>query len=209
VRDPRAVVCSNINAFRRGEFNDWNIYAATKYWVRCLQVHNRQVVRHDDRYRLVRYEDFVAEPKTTLKTICSFLGLTFVEEMLNAHRVASDYIRPGKSGTIPALHALTEKPLDAGRTDAWKKILSPAQSKLIEQIAAQEMPVLGYQPLRKEYSPPKMRASRLSPLWAIREGRRIAIKQIKVPYWALRRVVDLGRNAFKEAGTPPGSISRY
>ena len=201
VRDPRAVVCSNIKAFRHGQFNDWNVYAAAKYWVRCLNVHAGQVASQAERYTMIQYEDFVTQPKPTLASICSFLGITFADEMLSAHRVASDYVRPGRSGKMPALHALTEKPLDAERTDAWKKILDPAQSKLVEQIASDQMEPLGYQPLRKEYTPPKMRVSRLSPLWAFREGRRIAMKQIRVPYWALRRAVDLGKSAFKEAGT--------
>jgi sulfotransferase family protein len=201
VRDPRAVVSSTIKAFRSGQFNDWNIYRVARYWVRCVKVHARQVATPADRYMLIRYEDFVTRPQTTLNTVCSFLGIKFAEEMLNAHRVALDYVRPDRSGNMPALHAMTQKPLDSGRTDAWKNVLSSTQSKFIEQIAGQQMTALGYQPTRKEYSPPKMRALRLSTRWALSESSRIALSQIRAPYWALRRVVDSGRNALKELGT--------
>ena len=204
VRDPRAVVCSTIRAFRRGEFNDWNVYSAAKYWARCIQVHTRQESSQVKLYTLVRYEDLVTRPEITLKSICSFLGLTFVEEMLNAHRVASDYIRPGRSGKMPDLHALTEKPLDATRTDAWKGTLSAAQARLIEQVAGKQMMALGYLPERKEYNPPKLiRVSRFSPRWTFLESRRITTNQIRTPYWALRRVLDLGRNALKTPGIAP------
>lgn len=126
------------------------------------------------------------------------LGVRFAEEMLTAHRVALDYVRPDRSGNMPALHAMTQKPLDSGRTDASKNVLSSTQSRLIEQIAGQQMTALGYQPTRKEYSPPKMRVLRLSTRWALSESSRIALSQIRAPYWALRRVVDSGRNALKE-----------
>jgi hypothetical protein len=201
VRDPRAVVCSTIKAFRGGQFDDWNIYGTARYWVRCVKVHARQLSMPTDRYTLIRYEDFVTQPRTTLNAVCSFLGIKFAEEMLTAHRVALDYIRPDRSGKMPGLHVMTQKPLDPGRADAWKKILSPAQSKLIEQITGEQMTALGYQPARREYSPPKMRVLRLSTRWALSESSRIALSRIRAPYWALRRVVDSGRNALKELGT--------
>ena len=190
VRDPRAVVCSTIKAFKRGQFSDWNIYSTARYWVRCVKVHAQQVSTKADGYMLVRYEDFVTRPKQTLTEISSFLSLKFVDEMLNAHRVAADYIRPDKSGNIPALHTLTQHRLDSGRTDAWKKILSPSQCKLIERTAGKQMATLGYAPARQEYSPPQMRVSFFLPRWAIGEGRRIVMKKIPEPYWALRRVID-------------------
>jgi hypothetical protein len=198
------VVCSTIKAFRGGEFNDWNVYSAAKYWARCIQVHTRQVSSQARLYTVVRYEDFVTRPEITLKSICSFLGLTFGEEMLNAHRVAPDYIRPGRSGKMPELHALTEKPLDATRTDAWKSKLSASQSRLIEQVAGKQMMAVGYAPERKEYSPPKLiRVTRFSPRWTFSESRRITANQIRTPYWALRRILDVGRNAFKAPGIAP------
>ena len=190
VRDPRAVVCSTIKAFNRGQFSDWNIYSSARYWVRCLRAHARQVSTKADGYMLVHYEDFVTRPKETLTLISAFLGLKFVDEMLNAHRVAADYIRPDKSGNIPALHSLTQHRLDSGRTDAWKQILSPSQYKLIERTAGKQMATLGYLPARQEYSPPQMRVSFFLPRWAVGEGRRIVMKKIREPYRALRRVID-------------------
>lgn len=189
IRDPRAVVSSSIKAFNGGQFTDWNAYAAARYWLRCFRVHAQQVSSRADGYMLVRYEDFVTRPKETLSAISSFLGMKFEEDMLNFHRVASDYVRPGRSGAIPAMHALTKKPLDPGRTDAWKQSLSPAQTKLIEQVAGNEMTTLGYEPVRRPYEPPVMRAY-LSTRWAVSESYRILLKQAQAPNWAMRRAID-------------------
>lgn len=190
VRDPRAVVCSTIKAFKSGQFSDWNIYSSARYWLRCFKVHARQASTNPDGYMLVRYEDFVTRPRETLTVISSFLGLAFVEEMLNAHRVAADYIRPDRSGNFPALHSLTQHRLDSNRTDAWKQILSSSQCRIIEQTAGKQMATLGYRPARKEYSPPQMRISFFLPRWAIGEGRRIVLNKIQEPYWAARRIID-------------------
>jgi hypothetical protein len=207
VRDPRAVVCSTIKAFQRGQFTDWNVYSAANHWLRCVRVHERQQSTQDNRYMLVRYEDFVTRPEETLTVISSFLGIKFVKEMLKAHRVASNYVRPGRSGEMPALHALTQKPLDPRRMDAWKAILSPVQSKLIEQIAGKEMAALGYEPARKAYSSPRLQVSYLLTRRAVGESRRIVMNQVKVAYWALRRAIDSRTSASKESdsasnGTP-------
>ena len=199
VRDPRAVVCSTIKAFNRGQFSDWNVYSAANYWVRCFKVHVREQATPSDRYKLVRYEDFVTRPEASLSEICSFLGIRFVEEMLKAHRVASDYVRPGKSGEMPALHALTEKPLDPSRTDAWKEVLSPSQTKLIEQVAGKQMATLGYKPARKAYAPPRLRAS-YGLMRAVWETGRILMNQVRAPYWAVQRAIDSRTKASKVPG---------
>ncbi len=205
VRDPRAVVCSAIKAFSGGRFSDWNIYGAANYWVRCVEVHARQEQSPSARYMLVRYEDFVTEPERTLSGISSFLGIRYVKEMLTAHRVASDYIRPGRSGKMPALHALTQKPLDPGRTDAWKEILTAPQTKLVEKVAAKQMTALGYQPARKAYAPPQLRVSYYVVRSAVEEGGRAVVKQAKVPYWALRRAIDSRSASEASEATPTGA----
>ncbi|HEY3973598.1 MAG TPA: sulfotransferase [Candidatus Sulfotelmatobacter sp.] len=200
VRDPRAVVCSTIKAFNRGQFTDWNVYSAAHHWLRCLEVHARQESRKEsensDRYMLVRYEDFVTQPEESLNGICSFLGITFVRAMLKAHQVASDYVRPRRCGGKPDLHVLTRKPLDSGRTDAWRGILSPAQSKLIEQVAGRQMAGLGYEPAHEGESHAPLRVSYFSMRSAVWVSGEVLMNQIKIPYWAVRRVID-SRNASK------------
>jgi hypothetical protein len=192
IRDPRAVVSSAIKAFGDGKFNDWNVYRAARYWVRCARIHSEQQLgKTPDLYTLVRYEDFVDQPEKTLRGISTFLGIGFLPDMLQAHRVASKYVQKANSGDMPAHHALTQKPFDASRADGWKKVLSPEHTKLVEQIAGKPMAALGYEPVRsREYQPPRMRAVYFSTRWIAAEGRRIADKQARAPYWALQRMLE-------------------
>jgi hypothetical protein len=126
--------------------------------------------------------------------------------MLRAHRVASDYIRPGGSGEMPALHALTQKPLDPGRTDAWKGILSPAHSKLVEQIAGKRMVTLGYEPAHQSYSPAQLRTLYFLPRLAVWQSSRVVMNHVKLPYWALRRAVDSRNGGKASEGAPNGGV---
>jgi hypothetical protein len=122
IRDPRAVVSSAIKAFGDGKFNDWNVYRAARYWVRCARIHSQQQSGNtSDLYTLVRYEDFVNQPEETVRSISSFLGIKFVPEMLEAHRVASKYVQKASSGNMPAHHVLTQKPLDTSRAAHGRK----------------------------------------------------------------------------------------
>lgn len=191
VRDPRAVVCSSIKAFSGGRFTDWNIYSATKYWLRCFKIHTLQRAEHTrGRYMLVHYEDLVTHPETTLRKISSFLGIDFEAEMLNFHRTASKYVPKDHSGNMPSAHALTQAPLDASRADAWKGILSREQTRLIEQIAGSEMRTLGYEPLSsRQDSASRMRPFYFSGLWIASESYRMACKQAKPGYWAIQRAI--------------------
>jgi hypothetical protein len=190
IRDPRAVVSSAVKAFGGGLFSDWSVYRAAKYWVRCFRVHQQQSGQASERYTLVRYEDFVTYPERTLRSLSTFLGLDFVSDMLEAHRVASKYVQKENSGNMPTHHLLTQKPLDASRADAWKRVLSPEHTKLIERIAGKPMATLGYEESSsREYVPPRMRTVYFSTRWIAAEGRRIADKQARTPYWALRRIL--------------------
>jgi Sulfotransferase family len=211
IRDPRAVVSSAIKAFGGGQFSDWNVYRIARYWVRCFRIHcQHQSEQAHGLYTLVRYEDFVTRSETTLRGISSFLGMDFVRDMLEGHRVASSYVQKEGSGDMPAHHALTQKPLDTGRADAWKKALSPEHTKLIEQIAGKQMQTLGYEPAsRKEYHPPRLRAVYFSTRWIAAEGRRIADKQARTPYWAVQRMVESGEepHSAPQKVSPPIPVS--
>jgi hypothetical protein len=111
--------------------------------------------------------------------------------MLEAHRVASKYVQKENSGNMPAHHVLTQRPLDTSRAGAWKKVLSSEHTKMIEQVAGKQMATLGYELSRsREYQPPRMRAVYFSTRWIAAEGRRIADKQARTPYWALQRMME-------------------
>ena len=42
-------VCSTIQAFTDGEFTDWRIYVAARYWSRAVRVHEMEMKKHRPR----------------------------------------------------------------------------------------------------------------------------------------------------------------
>lgn len=193
VRDPRAVACSSIKAFSGGQFSDWNVYCAARYWLRCFKIHGQQQLKEVGlgRYLLVRFEDFVTRPEETLRGISSFLGLDFAPEMLKAHQTAAKYVPMDSSGNMPALHALTQKPLDASRADAWRQILTREHAKLVERVAGRQMRTLGYECASSgEDHASQVNIAYFSARWAASESRRIANMTARPLYWAAQRVME-------------------
>jgi hypothetical protein len=192
VRDPRAVACSSIKAFSGGQFTDWNVYGSTRYWLRCFKIHLQQQPEASlGRYLLVRFEDFVTRPEATLQSISTFLGIDFAPEMLKAHQTAAKYVPMDSSGNMPALHALTQKPLDASRADAWRRILTPEHAKLVERLAGRQMRTLGYEcDSSRKHSSSQVNSVYFSARWIASESRRIANKQARPFYWAAQRVIE-------------------
>jgi hypothetical protein len=130
IRDPRAVY-SSIN-----RYSHTRIKYATVYW--NLHSHwTRQNATDPNRYLIVKYEDFVQEPRPGLEKILSHLGLwdpQVADEMLTSHP--------------PRPESLAK----------WRKWLSQDQVRVVESYCFDEMQHWGYQPELAD------RAKRMGPL---------------------------------------------
>jgi hypothetical protein len=195
IRDPRGTVCSTIQAFTDGAFTDWRIYVAARYWSRAVRVHQLEMKEPSPSYLLVRHEQFVTSPESTLKDVCAFLGLEYVPDLLKFHKTAAQFMRKTSSGELPTRHALTLKPMDASRAEAWRKVLSPRQIRLIESVVRDEMGSLGYEPdCEGEDTALKGQVAYYSAMWTMSETRRVALREAKARYWAMQRMMELGES---------------
>ncbi len=80
VRDPRAVVLSNLKARLPTRY----IGPTVRRWQGAVSIHRQWSDRLGPmRYHLVRYEDLVSEPEQTLRAVSAFLGLEFSCQMLS------------------------------------------------------------------------------------------------------------------------------
>lgn len=89
VRDPRPSTASLIKA----RFGPSAISAATRQWVHYCHALDDLRRAAPRRLHLLRYEDLVHEPRTTLAKICRFLGIELEEAMLSprpSSRVMTD-----------------------------------------------------------------------------------------------------------------------
>jgi hypothetical protein len=86
----------------------------------------------------VRYEDLVAEPEETVRTLCAFLGEAFEPAMLGFHRTAARYL--AHEIRTPAV----ARPMEAARADAWRERLRPADVAAVEAICADALGTWDY-----------------------------------------------------------------
>ena len=96
----------------------------------------------DARYREIRYEDLVADPDTTLRAVCSFIGLRFSDRMLRHWEHAAQMLAgmPDRHH-----HRLVECPPTVGLRD-WRAQMPPHVARACGLLAGDLLDELGYEP---------------------------------------------------------------
>jgi hypothetical protein len=88
--------------------------------------------RFPDRYRAVRFEDLVRDPRGELIPLCRFLGVSFEMGMLK-QKVVSKGAREGDVG------------FDAGAADRWRERIAPWEARVIAWALGRRLEQLGYE----------------------------------------------------------------
>lgn len=96
IRDPRDRCEEGMKQtrYRKGKVG-WS----TARWLHSAELTRRNQTQYPERYKVVRYESLMAQPEETLRDICSFLGESFMPEMVS--QVATGEA-DGVSGSEPA-----------------------------------------------------------------------------------------------------------
>lgn len=139
-RDGRDVALSTM------AYGWWSIsdFRTTVYhWgkkVRCaldtLNNHNQQ------QHFSVKYEDFVADPKTMLLNICRFLGLDYEPAMLETF--SANAAKKVRTGMIDYEHKNLQQLPTTAHCYKWKKRLSPIDQVIAFEAAGEILCELGY-----------------------------------------------------------------
>jgi hypothetical protein len=140
LRDPRAVVSSELNA----EWGALSVDQIARRWRRVVDCH-RELERSlpADRYMMLRYEDLVRQPEENLRRVCAFLGESFEPAILRYYERPATELGFDQSENWKLN---TRKPLDPGRLDAWEGLLTAKQVDIIERAAAPYLESLRYTP---------------------------------------------------------------
>jgi hypothetical protein len=131
VRDPRA----QINSMNRAIIHDFDTLLNTVTWVKAHDAARALATQHPDRVLTVRYEDFLSDQETILRTICSFFQIEFLPAML-------DVSKSNEARRISTLSALWESNASAPiaeNIDKFKATLSPGEIGTIETLARGHM----------------------------------------------------------------------
>jgi len=137
-RDPRAVVRS-MNNFEF--FSDDTVINAFNW--RTAATEGRELLAAsvpENRRYLVRYESIATKPEETLRSVCGFLELPFVSDML--------YFHEGPRSAFPETVRTSNirKPVTEASVTKWKSELSVQGIAAVESICDAPMRQMGYEP---------------------------------------------------------------
>ena len=145
VRDPRGIYVSELRrrqerattvpyrqlAYVPPAFRTFVLNQVVWAWAGAANRHRTLSRRYPDRYRMVRFEDLVREPRGTLTELMSFLGLPMEERLLQQRVVSrgSQWHQPG---------------FDAGAAERWRDTIDPRAQAWLERLLGSRMRSLGY-----------------------------------------------------------------
>ncbi|MEO1672514.1 MAG: sulfotransferase [Cyanobacteria bacterium J06631_2] len=137
VRDPRA----QVNSINRAIIHDYDSMLNTMSWVKAHDQVREIIKKHPERVLTIRYEDFLTNQEAVLYKICQFLGIEFLDSMMN---VAGSQ----EAKDISVLSALWETNSSApipAYIDKFKKTMGMPEIEIIETIAGEYMDLYGYE----------------------------------------------------------------
>lgn len=146
IRDGRDVACSLRNhrkeRIRGGKIvpkqTNKPISVCARAW---LEDTSRGLVfKEHPRCLEVRYERFLDDPEKELRRVCGFLDEDFDPRMLDTKIVTRSAKLIGSKLNNPN----ADRPIERGSLDRWKKDLSAAERRTVEDIAGPLLRMLGY-----------------------------------------------------------------
>lgn len=140
VRDPRDVAMS-LHAIAWGRKAYPTLTDAGLRWRYAMDGIERARPLLGDRLKAIRYEDLVADPEGSARSVCEFLGLPFAPEMLRFHETAGRFMPPGVDW-----HPRVTQPINASRVGLWRQQYTPEDVGMIELAAGPSMADWGYTP---------------------------------------------------------------
>lgn len=113
------------------------VVETSRVWLDAARLHRRHTESLGDRYRLVQFEHLVADPETSLRSICEFIGIPFEPTLLE------DTVVVGSS-FADERHAA--QGFDRRSVDRWRKHVNPLVKAWFGIVARRELRRFGYRP---------------------------------------------------------------
>lgn len=145
MRDPRAIYVSELRRRREHAVTvpyRWLVHVpllmdgfvlaqVTWAWATAVGRHRQLSRRYPGRYRLLRFEDLVTGPESSLDGLCAFLGVALEPRMLE-QKVTSRGANVGQAGFDEAA---------AGR---WRALIPHRARRLLEFLLGERLREMGY-----------------------------------------------------------------
>ena len=129
VRDGRATAASMHKRARK------NLEWSAQRWVDGnLTALHHQFILGEDKMLVLRYEDLLSEPESSIKRVCLFLGLEYDPVMLDL----SQHQRTGGD------QSYVQDKISSSKIDSYRKALTAEQMRKLERIQGPLLQKLGY-----------------------------------------------------------------
>lgn len=135
IRDGRDCSLSQIK--RR---KDYNIFKSAKLWNAYNELLLKFGQNNKERYLCIKYEELIANPERTIKSICSFLNEPYISSML-------DYQKGGfaiSNVNMTEDHSNLVKNVMKNNCNKWVTGFSSNELKIFESIAGKTLQKFGY-----------------------------------------------------------------
>jgi len=138
VRDGRDAVSSLI----RMPWFEGDLIAAALTWREAVDTGRRLAHRlGPGTFHELRYEDLVADPETSLRRLCAFLGEEYDPAMTKAYEHARRTVPPTRKW-----HLRTHEAPNTRTVGAWRERLEDREANLVEHVLASRLVRHGYAP---------------------------------------------------------------
>jgi hypothetical protein len=154
-RDPRAIYASRLVRTEEGRRGmkarlPWvparfldpllapiEVVETSRVWLDAARLHRRHTRELGDRYRLVRFEDLVADPPAVLDEICAFVGIPFEERLLDETDVVGSSFEEERH---------VARGFDRRSVDRWRDHVHPLVKAWFGIVGRRELSRFGYCP---------------------------------------------------------------
>jgi hypothetical protein len=153
IRDGRDVVLSQWSKAQ----TPTPVEDAAKRWQQRVRLTQRLASKEPEMYMELRYEELVADPRSSLLEICEFIDLDLDPAMLRHHEGAEDRLKeiakdlPAHDGanqldaeTRMSAHEMAVRPPSKERTEVWRREMSEEDLAVFERVAGETLSALGY-----------------------------------------------------------------
>ena len=134
IRDPR----DRFHAILEKSVKKHGIGVATSRWLSSAALGKKYQAKYPDQYKVIRYETMVTQPQSTMKEICSFLGVKYEPAMIEL----KDIPRFMNNSSIDTMQKIS--PLSVEYIGKFQKYLSFDQIEFIQNLCKEEMTWLDY-----------------------------------------------------------------
>jgi len=129
IRDPRAVFASYIKSGLASKKSMNEADYIVWFWLKAhgtIEKNKKNLGK--ECFLVIHYEDLIRQPKSTMQSVCDYLGVDFQESMLKF------WLDQENLGDVEKYHhhRNTQKPIDVKNIGKWKYELSPEQIKFVE-----------------------------------------------------------------------------